>query len=354
MPPTNTPGKSSLLIFIGILVVGVIATTIAYRYSQVEPPNEPANEEMTLRYEQLASAQGEMSKWLLGIASGALAGLVGLRLKDPQNDALVGKAPMAAYAFLIISLYGAFLSYDATVNILRLGPLTYLYGDQFKFPVLVQFWSLIVALVLLGMWLFRPRTRGVMLLLFLTAVSVPRTNAQELHTKQCVQDWYKDRLKATQEPAAVALDVLNKIERQPGAKAAKTCVDLKSILDRLRFAAIESGNADTQPGFDAYLKALGDELSNPDLSMSEVVHSIIQLMSPWDQQLAVLSIRGSNGTYQILINAKQVGVTPWTRRMSPGTYSIRVVRDFQAAYSSDALQLIAGNTTLIDLDKPKQ
>ncbi len=62
---------------------------------------------------------------------------------------------MTAYAFLLLSLYGAFLSYDAATDIIRTAPLKYLYGDQLVLPVLIQFWTLVIALVLLGVWLFR-------------------------------------------------------------------------------------------------------------------------------------------------------------------------------------------------------
>jgi hypothetical protein len=292
-----------------------------------------------------------MSKWLLGLASGALAGLIGLRLKDPENNDLVGNVPMAAYAFLLLSLYGAFLFYDATVDIFRRGPLTYLYGDQCKFPVLVQFWSLIAALVLLGAWLLRPKTRVAMLLLFLIAGLVPSTKAQELDTKSCLQKWYKDRLGTNDASVTTALSVIHKIQSQPHAKPPKTCVDIDSVLDQLRFSAIDSGKLDNRPGFDAYLKTLEDELSHPDLSTSDIVHSVIDIMSPWDQPLAVLSIRASSGTYRILLNATEVGVTPWTRRLKPGIYSIRIVKDLRAAYSADDLTLTADETKVIDVDK---
>jgi hypothetical protein len=47
-----------------------------------------------------------MSKWLLGLASGALAAVAGLRLKDSGNEDVISVLPMISFAFLLFSLYG--------------------------------------------------------------------------------------------------------------------------------------------------------------------------------------------------------------------------------------------------------
>jgi hypothetical protein len=350
MTHTRPQAKAPYILFLGIILIGVLAITLAYRASQTTSPPEPVNEEVTERFKQLTQAHSEMSKWLLGLASGALAGLIGLRLKDPTNENLVEKTPMAAYAFLVLSLYGAFLSYEAAINVLRFGPLAYVYGDQFKFPVLVQFWSLIIAVTLLGVWLFRPR-KAALVLFMVMAGCVPEAKAQEFSAKPCIQNWYKDRLGSSEAPADRAIDVLRKIEKKPEARKVKSCVDVESVLDELRFSSVQAGKPDTSAGFDSYLAGLDDELNHPGLTASAIVHSIIELMSPWDESLAVLSVRARNGTYQILLNATEVGLTNWTRRLKPGTYTIRVVRNFKVAYSSDSLTLGADESKVIDLDK---
>ena len=342
--------NGSWAVFLSILLLGVIGVTIGYRSARLNPPRDPAVEEVTERYKQLASAQGDMSKWLLGLASGALVGLIGLRLQHPENSELVGNVLMAAYALLILSLYGAFLSYQATVDIFRRGPLNYLYGDQFRFPVLVQFWSLIAALTLIGAWLFRLKAKLVLILVCLILELVPTAKAQEVDAKSCLQNWYKDRLGTKDQSVTAALSVIRKIQSQPQGRSPKTCVEFDSVLDQLRFSAVDAGKPDDLTGFDAYLTTLQDELSHPDLSTSDVVHSIIDIMSPWDEPLAILSVR-ARGTYYVILNANPVGVTNWTRRLKPGTYNIRVVKDFQVAYSADTLRLEADETKVIDIDK---
>lgn len=47
-----------------------------------------------------------MSKWLLGLASGALAVVAGLRLKDSGNEDVISVLPMISFVFLLFSLYG--------------------------------------------------------------------------------------------------------------------------------------------------------------------------------------------------------------------------------------------------------
>jgi hypothetical protein len=352
MTRTRSGQRTALVLFLSIIFLGVILITIAYRQSEWDSPQEPASEEVTERFKQLISAQSEMSKWLLGLASGALAGLIGLRLKDPSNEHLSEKVPMAAYAFLVLSLYGAFLSYQATLHVLRLGPLTYAYADQFKLPVLVQFWSLIFAAVLLGIWLFGPK-KAPAIVLFLIAACVPGAKAQAFDANSCVLGWYKDRLHEPNASTKSAMDVMHRIQKKPEARPFKSCGDLESVLDQLRFSAVQSGKQDTPVSFNSYLAGLQDELDHPGLSTSGIVHSIIELMSPWDEPLAVLSVRASDGTYQILLNATEVGLTNWTRRVKPGTYRVRVVRNFKVAYSSDSVTLAADESKVIDLDRVK-
>jgi hypothetical protein len=338
------------LIFWGVLIVGSVLITSFYSHSQVTAPNEPLAEEPGDRQKQLMSAEGEMSKWLLGLASAALAGLIGLRLKNPGDDGLMEIVPMSAYAFLVLSLYGGFLSYEATLDILRRGPLRYLYGDQFRFPVLVQFWSLVIALILLAVWLFGRKPKAVALAAVLAVFFAGTANAQEIDRQKCVESWYQDRLHVSNSSGDLALGVLQKIEKEPNAKPIRTCLDVDLVLDRLRFAAVNSGKKDTEPEFASYLKTLADELSHPELSMSDVVHSIIDLMSPWDRPVGVLSVRSSKGTFQILLNAAEVGLTNWSARLVPGTYRIRIVKDLKVVYSSNDLQIAANETKIIDLD----
>ncbi len=84
--------------------------------------------------------------------------------------------------------------------------------------------------------------------------------------------------------------------------------------------------------------------------MSDVVHSIVDIMAPWDQPLGVLSVHSSKGTYSILINGSPVGLTNWSRRLLPGTYRIRVAKDYKAVFAENHFIVTAGETKVIDVD----
>jgi len=346
--------KWALPVFCILLTAGVIVVTQLYLGSQLREPNEPVKEELTDREKQLLGAEADVSKWLLGIASGALVGLVGLRLKNPGEGTLTTVVPMSAYSFLLLSIYGGFLSFESTLDILRRGPLVYVYADQFKYPVLIQFWSLVAALALLAVWFF-PGTKKTMVLAIVTAIfCASNARAQETDRPKCVQTWYQDRLHAPTESGDLALSLLRKVEVQPNAKPIKTCIDADSVMDQLRFSSFDSGKKDTVVEFNSYLKNLSDELNHPDLSMSDVVAKIVDLMSPWDKPVAVLAVRSDKGTYQIILNAAQVGITNWARRLVPGTYRIRVVKDLRVVYSSNGLSLAPGENRTIDIDNLPQ
>ena len=130
----NPPAAALLL----VLLLGFTLVTARYRSIQVRAPKPRAEETLTERHKELIRAQGDLSKWLLGLSSGALVALLGLVLKEPERKDLLDIVPMTAYGSLLLSLYGAFLYYEATAHILRFGPLDYLFADQYRFPMLVQ------------------------------------------------------------------------------------------------------------------------------------------------------------------------------------------------------------------------
>jgi hypothetical protein len=350
MRPNKLSTRLPLIVFATVLALGLILITIAYSSSQLNRIPETGQEQPTEREKQLASAESEMSKWLLGLASAAIAGLVGIRLKNADDDQTADVVPMTAYAFLLLSLYGGFLSYESTVDILRRGPLHYFYGDQFRLPVLVQFWSLAAALVLLAIWLFRKRKKALVLGMLLAMSWVGNAQAEEVKRQKCIQDWYQDRFHTSADSRDIALSVLLRIEKQPNAKPIRSCVDVSSVLDRLRYASLTSGKADSNSEFEKYLVTLNDELGHPELSMSDVVHSIIEMMSPWDKPAGILSVRSSKGTYQILLDTIEVGVTNWTGRLAPGKHRIRIVKDLKVVFSANDYQIAADEYKVLDLD----
>ena len=344
-------GNRAWILFIAVVALGLIVITIAYRASQTIAPNAPGDEVLSDRQKLLLASVGEMSKWLLGLASGAIAAVAGLRLKEADNEDVISVLPMIAYAFLLLSLYGAFLSYDATINIVRLGPLNYSYGAQLELPVLVQFWTLILGLSFLGVWLFRRKAVPAAVAMFLIAFFAVPAQAQEADLPGCAERWYKDRLNMSPPTSRLAVSVLKKLEQRPGGKQITSCIDADSVLDQIRFASTQANDQDPSVNLEKYLVALNEELGHPDLGTSDVVLAIIQIMSPWEKQLGILSIHSSKNTYNILLNTNLVGITNWARRLEPGIYRIRVMRHLDSVYSDNSLTIKANETKDIDLDK---
>jgi hypothetical protein len=208
-----------------------------------------------------------------------------------------------------------------------------------------------MGMILLAVWFFSLEKRTLAIALALSACCAGGdARAQGTERQDCVRAWYGDRLHAPTESGELALSVLHKIEGQPKAVPMKTCIDADSVMDELRFASFSSGKKDTVTEFNRYLTNLGEELNHPDLSLSDVVVKAIDIMSPWDKPVAVLAVRSDKGTYRIILNASEVGITNWARRLLPGTYRIRVVKDLRVVYTSDALLLGAGENRTIDID----
>lgn len=342
-----------VVVLLALLLVGLAASTAIYWTLQIRDPKPPSAEDvLTDRHKEMVKAHGELSKWLLGIASATLAGLVSLIFKEPAREDLRDSLSMATYAFLLLSYYGAFLYFQATTQILRIGPLNYFYADQFVFPILLQFWSLIAALVLLAIWILRRKAVSLVatsVLLGLLVSGGPAT-AQTVAVGDCAASWFQSRFgerRGGQESASV----LDRVQKRAQGQRIASCTDAESLLDGLRLASVTAGNPDTAAAFGAYLAGVDRELKALGLGSNSVLDMLLEIMAPWNRPLGTLHVKAQRGTCEILLNGKLVGLTEWNRRLEPGVYRLRVVRGGRPIYSSDALEIAAGGTRLINPDK---
>jgi hypothetical protein len=349
---TKRRRKWSVLSFLAILTLGMLGTTLAYRRTQLVGPSNLIDEKLSDRHKELISTELELAKWLLGIASGSLAAIVGIRLRNEKSGDLFDFIPMIAYGFLLTSLYGGFLSYQATLNVLRLGPLDYLYGNQMQFPILIQFWSLIAGLILLSVWLFRRNSKIVIAALILFCCCSSPAPAAAVGEQQCLQHWSKDRGLRLESEEDVVVDLLHRLGRVKDAKTIKNCADIEVILDTLRFDSTLAGNEDTSTAFNRYVKSIDSELSHTELSSSDVVQALVKLMAIWDKPFGVLSVRSSKGPFTVLIDGVERGFTNWLGRLEPGLHRIRVMAKGVVVYTSDNLAISEGSTKEINVDDP--
>ena len=128
---------------------------------------------------------------------------------------------------------------------------------------------------------------------------------------------------------------------------------MSSVLDTLRFAAVQAGKADSASAFTAYLASMDVELGASGLGFSTVVDAVISLMDPWNKPLGTLEVKASKGRCHILLNGDQVGFTNWIRRLEPGDYRLRIVRNGALLFSTDKLRIQAGATESVNVEDLK-
>lgn len=296
-----------------------------------------------------------MSKWLLGLAYGSLAGLLGLRFKDQNQLPLDTTFPMAACALLVLSLYGAFLFQDSIMFALSKGPIYHIYGSLMDFPLQLQFWTLIIALVLLALRLFRPPkkytvTLSVTLLLMLSSGA----SGQEEIDSACLANWQKDReVKFTQAGVKTAASVLNRLSQRAGLKNPLACDYIRSLLDELRWDAYVVKQDDSSEAMEAYLGTIEQELKKPGLSMGEVVTKLVSISQVWRGASGLLIVESQTKGIPVLLDGAEAGMTTWERRLAPGTHSVEVIRGGKTVYSNRNVRIEDGKECRINIDSSK-
>jgi hypothetical protein len=328
----------SLALFIGIVVLGAALVTGLYRRVAVAPPPPDAGTVGGLSDAQklLVETQSSLSKWLLGLAYATLAGLFGFRIKSPDDERFRERFPLVACALLVISLYGGFLFQQATLLVLARGPSNLLFGDGILLTLQVQFWFLAFGLAVLTLWLFRSSGKGAKtaasLIVFLFTVYPQAGGAERPDSvRSCVEAWHDDRKVslplASAEEEAKLVEALAAREKVV-LKRADLCAFTASILDELRFSIVQYGDDSTVAvKMTAAVSSLRQDLNNPNFAPGDLVQKVLRLSQVWRVPSGLLDVVARNGRFEIFLSGTMVGVTNWTRRLTPGTYSLKFTRD---------------------------
>lgn len=334
--------KKPSLAFILFLVAGLILVTATFRYLQNHDPESHRPAGMTLvqklsdPQKALIATQQELSKWLIALAYASLVGLLGVRLKSPEDPRFKGALPLAGAATLVVSLYCGFLMHQATAFILREGPIPLLYGYYYQFPVQAQFWFLMLGLTLLAWPLLTKNgalaTAAVVFLLPATlacASAPPPVTAEAPGWQDCVSDWAASRgvemSAGTMESAAIMAELVAgkaEVEVAPGDR----CILVSSLLDDLRFRfsrGVRGG--DVARAMKDQLPGLRRELESPNFSPGRLLEGLIDLTRIWRAPSGVLLVEADRGL-TIHLDEDIVGRTDWVRRMKPKTYRLRLSR----------------------------
>ena len=340
-------------LFATLVLSGFVAVTIAYRSLQTSsPPRDIPQIELNDAQKKLLDSRDNMSKWLLGLAYGALVGLLGMAFKQEEGARPMDAGlPLTASGLLILSLYGAFLFQDSMVFTLSKGPVDFIYGSLMDFPLVLQFWTLIGALILLAVWMFRPSKKYTVTLGIFLALGLVRT--AQAQVSGCVPSWEKDRgVTLTESSQTTAVDVLRKLAKRAKLKS-PSCDYALSLLDELHWAAYVVKQDDSGEAMSAYLKTIDVELTKPGLSTGEIVTKLTALSEVWRTASGLLVVESQLKGMPVLLNGSEAGMTPWQRRLAPGTYSIEVIRGGRTVYSDRGVKIEDGKQWRITVDASK-
>jgi hypothetical protein len=347
---------------LAVLVAAAISiTSLAYRWYQVDPDgsNEGnARVAVTLTPEDhaLVEARDSLSKWLLGLSVTLLPGLIVKKTKTGEFSYQQRLLPLLAGGLLVVSLYGFFLAQHSVTFVLAHGPKYLLYSKFSEFPLVVQFWSLLgAAALLISHWagLARGATAplivGVTLLMSLSSTS-QAADAPRSAQESCIRAWSQSRRVALDESqVTMAATVVDGIQRRIGAKPNEESCDFTNTqLDQLRFLAMSSGDDDPE-AFWKVLSSVNRDLSSHGAGVGVFLRSLLDSAEVWRSESGLLSIRGSLTGSHVILSGKEVGLTDLDVRISPGTYTVVIVRGGGELFRKSNVEITDNHTSMVQV-----
>jgi len=348
--------KRANIAFVTTLLVGFALITLIYVDAGCGtiPPEivrlerQKESTQIADRQKTLVQAQGDASKWLLGLASGALIGFITLRMKDRSDERLIESAPMTAYALLVLSIYGSYLVSDSTLQIMTRRPIECLYGNFFRFPLLIQFWTLFAAVMLLGGWLLRPNSSRlaicVLMFFFIPSAGMSANDDRQ----KCVDHWIEDHRFSRRPAAGFVPMIIQGIENKSQVQLPNSCTAVESLLDQVR------ANSANQDEFYQRLNNLHDELAHPDASYGTVVAKLVKFMDIFNYSFGVLRIVTKQDDFKVFLGGDDTGFAPWVDPLRPGRYRIIIKKGTKEVYANDSFEIVADREQVIDLDNLKK
>ena len=364
MPVTKLLRAHPFRFFFAVLFIGIATSVLLARSLSLKPGYTPIPDDLpTERQKIVLNEEQDMSKWLLGLASGALTAAFAARLSDKT----LTDSPLLMFSFasLVTSMFGAFLSHETHLSILRVGPMDYVYSSLFIVPTLIQSWSFAAGITALGWAMFRPRVAATAAILsLLTLVPAGQAKAQELDRKACVKAWYADRFQDQGADASIAIAFLAALERKAHAAnenanaGISSCDDVNRVLDSIRTVYVTNvGHKDTSQDVTAYMASLQGEVAGPGLTVGDSVAYILRVLNPLGVPFGVLAVRippppaPEPARYTIYIDGLVVGYVPWTGRITTTPHQITVLSDssLKPVYKVTGYQLANGESKTIVL-----
>jgi hypothetical protein len=335
-PISARPGTVALFILLagGALAVGT--------YNSLQYGTVTTMTSLTDTQKKILESSESLSNWLLGIAYSCLAGVTVLLVKRDLPVRRESRMPFAAAAFLILSLLGRFLFYDALIFSLSEGGFQFFTGKLGRFPILLQFYGLALGLVCLGIWLYprmtaaddKPNILNLSLILILVPCSVLRAQPA---TGSCVSRWESARGLQLGSARSSAEKAIAAIRMKSGARSQLGDCDLDfALLDQVRVASSLSHLPGDATALPESFKSLEDQLSSVGFSTDGLAGRLVDLADIFrsaHSKLIVTSLQ--KHTYTVLIDGGVGGLTNFDTFVKPGKHTIKAALDGRPVFQTE-------------------
>jgi hypothetical protein len=333
-------------LFLALFLSGCTLATVIFRHGQSLSMSAeggdaaPSNVDVTDTQKTYIESRSAASERLFDLAFASLAALLGLRFSEKTRVRIDGHGPFAACGLLLVSIYSAFLFQVGVGHALE-GPLNEIYGPALSYPIVLQFWSLFGAALILAVSLFRPAGRR-MNPLILAAGTVamlfaPPVRAQsQPGLEACVRSWAASR--DLELPGEAVQDATKLVEgvarkREIVLSLVDPCDWTGTLLDEIRFTAISDGGAARgdaagrvlAPLFHSAVKALED----PTFASGDLLDRLLSIAQVWREPSAIVEVEaGTRSLFVTILDPRHPqrprrGYTRWTVRLPPGSYELR-------------------------------
>jgi len=345
------------LLAIGALLLLVSSETWAFSSGLWLPQkqDEGTLKDLTEPQKKLLDSQSSYCTWLQTIGIGSLAALLGIRLKDWSDDRLISTLPMVACALLVNSIYSAHLVHRSIIYTLGHGIVHDIYSGRTMLALDIQFWSLLAGFALLAVWLFHRKPTALAALLPLILVAAP-ANAAGPGWKSCVSDWHKAR--GFQEPqpqtleAEVSVVAVIAARSKIESRAAGQCSYVYQVMDELRGRSFLAGGDGSSEDVGRFAADVAPSLSNPNLSSSDVVQSLIKLFEPWNPSSGILELSSRKVGRKIAVDGRTVAYQSYSAHLATGkTHRFEVIDGVTLSLCRE-FDLNDGDKLAINLDDP--
>lgn len=318
-------------------IFGILCSTLVYLNLQTDASGalvlqNRAKIELDDADKKLIEVRDSTSKWLLGLAVGLLPGLVVKKSSADEPTVQDKVLPLLASALLLVSLYGFFLAQDSVAFVLSRGPQYHLYGWLSRFPILLQFWTLLAALVVLMAHWIRPSekvsfpTLAILLAFVASPDDAHAASVTPGLTKSCVQVWATSReVDLSSEEVGLASSVMARIARRADVSPSSVCDFTSAHLDQVRFEASRTATSATPFSVADALREADKDLRSTAISPGTMLERVLSISELWRKPSGLMRIEGKPSGATVLLNSRGVGLTNLDLRLVPGKYLVEVL-----------------------------